>query len=72
VENVSGHKRNPNNIIDLLCREHFLRIVEYGGVMGSAYSFDYYAIGPDAVDRDDRKFNKAICVNGRAKYCFVL
>jgi len=35
LENPGGHGRKPNGILDLLCREHFSRIVEYAGVMGS-------------------------------------
>jgi hypothetical protein len=58
VENAGGHRRNPNGILDLLCREHFPGLVEYAGVMGPAYTFDHYAVAPDAVDRDDREFNK--------------
>jgi hypothetical protein len=27
-------------------------------VTGPTYSFDHYTIAPDAVDRDDKKFNK--------------
>jgi hypothetical protein len=57
VENAGGHGRNPNGILGLLCREQFLGLVEYAGVMGSAYTFDHYAVAPDAVDRDGRKFN---------------
>jgi hypothetical protein len=40
-----------------LCKEHFPGLVEYTGVMGLAYTFDHYAVTPDAVDRDDREFN---------------
>jgi hypothetical protein len=58
VENTDGHKRNPNGILCLLCREQFPRIVDYGRVTGPTYSFDHYTIAPDAVDRDDKKFNK--------------
>jgi hypothetical protein len=32
-------------------------LVEYAIVMGLAYTFDHYVVAPDAVDRDDRKFN---------------
>jgi hypothetical protein len=27
------------------------------GVTGLAYTFDHYAVAPDAVDRDNREFN---------------
>jgi hypothetical protein len=57
VDYVGGHRRNPNGILSLLCREHFPRLVEYAEVMGLAYSFDHYAVAPDAVDRDGREFN---------------
>jgi hypothetical protein len=33
------------------------RLVEYAGVTGPAYTFDHYAVAPDAVNRDDREFN---------------
>jgi hypothetical protein len=52
---VSSH--NPNGILDLLYREHFPRLVEYVGVTGPTYTFDHYAVAPDAVDRDSREFN---------------
>jgi hypothetical protein len=42
VENAGGHKRNPNVILALLYREHFPGIIDFGGVMGPAYSFDHY------------------------------
>jgi hypothetical protein len=57
VENEGGHKRNPNGLFGLMCREHCPRIVEYNGVIGLAYSFDHYVVAPDIVDRDDRLFN---------------
>jgi hypothetical protein len=50
VENVGGHHRNPNGILGLLCREHFSGLVEYARVTGLAYTFDHYAVAPDAVD----------------------
>ena len=49
--------RQVNVILGLLCREHFLGLVEYAGVMGPAYSFDHYAAAPDAEDRAGRVFN---------------
>jgi hypothetical protein len=57
VENAGGHRRNPNGIVDLLCREHFPGLVEYAGVMSLAYTFDHYALAPNAVDRDGREFD---------------
>jgi hypothetical protein len=60
VENAGGHGRNPNDIIGLLCREHFPGLVEYAGVTGPAYTFDHYVVARDAVDRDDREFNNKV------------
>jgi hypothetical protein len=57
VENVGDHRRNPNVILGLLCREHFHGLVEYAGVTGPACTFDHYAVAPDAVDRDSQEFN---------------
>jgi hypothetical protein len=57
MENAGGHNRNPNGTLDLLCREHFPGLVEYAGMMGLAYTFDHYAVAPDAVDQNDREFN---------------
>jgi hypothetical protein len=61
VDYAGGHRRLPNGILGLLCREHFPGLfpglVEYAGVMGLAYTFDHYAVAHDAVDRDDREFN---------------
>jgi hypothetical protein len=57
VDYAGGHRRNPNDILGLLCREHFPGLVEYTGVTGPAYSFDHYAVSPDAVDRDGPEFN---------------
>jgi hypothetical protein len=57
VENARGHGCNPNDILDLLYKEHFPRLVEYAGMMGPAYTFDHYVVAPDAVYRDDREFN---------------
>jgi hypothetical protein len=54
LENAGGHGRKPNDILDLLCKEHFSRLVEYVGVMGPTYFFDHYTVAPDVVDRDDR------------------
>jgi hypothetical protein len=57
VDYAGGHRRLPNGILGLLCREHFPGLVEYAGVMGLAYTFGHYVVASDAVDRDDRKFN---------------
>jgi hypothetical protein len=64
LDYAGGHHRPPNGILGLLCRKHFLGLVEYAGVTGLAFTFDHYAVAPDAVDRDDREFsNKAERVN---------
>jgi hypothetical protein len=55
-----GHSRNPNGILGLLCKEHFPGLVEYVGVTGPPYTFDHYAVAPDAVDRDDIEFNNKV------------
>jgi hypothetical protein len=57
LDHARGHRCLPNGILGLLCREHFPRLVEYAGVTGLAYTFDHYAVAPDAVDRDDQEFN---------------
>ena len=41
----------PNNILGLLCREHFPRLVEYTGVTSLAYSFYHYVVSPDGLGR---------------------
>jgi hypothetical protein len=60
VENAGGHRRNPSGILGLLCREHFPRLVEYARVTGLAYTFDHYAVAPDAVDWDGWEFNNKV------------
>jgi hypothetical protein len=55
-----GSSSPPNNILGLLCREHFPGLVEYAGVTGPAFTFDHYAVAPDAVDRDGREFNNKV------------
>jgi hypothetical protein len=66
---LGGHHRLPNGILGLLCREHFPGLVEYAGVTGPAYTFDHYAVAPDAVDRDSQKFNKALF--GYSQYTWI-
>jgi hypothetical protein len=46
VDYAGGQRRPPNGILGLLCREHFLRLVEYAGVTGPAFTFDHYAVAP--------------------------
>jgi hypothetical protein len=62
VVNAGGHKRNPNGILDLLCKEDFPSLVEYARVMGLTYSFEHYTVAPNTVDRDDREFNNKVRV----------
>jgi hypothetical protein len=57
VDYVGGHRRLPNGILGVLCREHFPGLVEYVGLTGLDYTFDHYAVAPDAVDQDGREFN---------------
>jgi hypothetical protein len=51
-----GH-HDPFSILGLLCREHFPGLVKYAGVTGPAFTFDHYAVAPDAVDQDGRELN---------------
>jgi hypothetical protein len=63
LENAGGHDRNPNDILDHVCRKHFHVLVEYDEVISPAYSFVHYVVASDVVDRDGRQFNnKAECV----------
>jgi hypothetical protein len=54
---MQGHDRNPNDILGLLCKEHFPGLFEYVRVTDPTYNFDHYTVTPDAVDQDDREFN---------------
>jgi hypothetical protein len=60
VKNAEGHGCNHNGILVLLCKEHLPGLVEYAGVTGPAYTFDHYIVAPDAIDRDNRKFNNKV------------
>jgi hypothetical protein len=42
-----GHARLVNGILCLLCRQHFLGLVEYAWKTEPAYTFDHYAVAPD-------------------------
>jgi hypothetical protein len=42
----SGHK--PNDILGLLCHEHYPRIVQYAGKTELAYTFDHYTVALDS------------------------
>ena len=37
-----------NGILGLLCRQHFPGIITYASKTELAYSFDHYAVAPDA------------------------
>jgi hypothetical protein len=50
MKDTCGHKRNSNGILDLLFREHFPEIVEYGRHSSPTHSFNHYVVVPDAVD----------------------
>ena len=50
------HKRKPNGILGLLCRQHFPRLVMHAGVLEPAYTWDHYMASPDATDREGRNF----------------
>jgi hypothetical protein len=43
-----------------LVREHFPRIVGYGGYPSLAFSFDHYDVALDAEDRDSMEFNNKV------------
>ena len=54
------HKRLPNGILGLLCRQHFPGMVAFGGSMEPGYTLEHYVAFLDMPDRDDRVFrNKA-------------
>ena len=52
----SEHKRKPNGILGLLCRQHFPKLVMHAGVLEPAYTWDHYMASPDATDREGRNF----------------
>jgi len=43
-----GSARLVNDIMGLLCRQHFPGIVTYASKTEPAYSFDHYAVASDA------------------------
>ena len=51
-----AHKRKPNDIMGLLCREIFPRLVMHAGVLEPAYTWDHYIAVPDAEDWEGRSF----------------
>jgi hypothetical protein len=57
VAGGGAHTCQVNDILSLLCKEHFHGLVEYAGVTRPAYSFDHYAAAPDAEDRANRRYN---------------
>jgi hypothetical protein len=57
------HKRHVNGILGLLCRLHFLGLIEFGGKQEPAYTFDHYVAFPNLPDQFCRQFtNKAVWV----------
>ena len=52
-----GSARLVNGILGLLCRQHFPSIITCASKTEPAYSFDHYAVAPDAADRARRVFN---------------
>ena len=50
------HNRKVNDILGLLCREHFPGLVAYAGQQQPAYTWDHYVAAPDVPDRDRRRF----------------
>ncbi|XP_039803833.1 uncharacterized protein LOC120667912 [Panicum virgatum] len=61
-----AHKRKVNDILGLLCREHFPGLVHYQGRYEPAWTWDHYiAANNDQLDRSGRAFeNKAERVKG--------
>ncbi|KAL6644135.1 hypothetical protein ACP70R_018901 [Stipagrostis hirtigluma subsp. patula] len=54
------HTHKPNDILGLLCREHFPGKVRIGERLVPASTFEHYAAVPDHPDREGRYFpNKA-------------
>jgi hypothetical protein len=57
---ADANRRHISGILGLLCREHFLGLVDYVGRREPAYTFPHYYSAPDVPDRDGRVFaNKA-------------
>ena len=50
------HKRKPNGILGLLCKEHFPGLVMHAEVLELAYTWDHYITVPDTDDREGRNF----------------
>jgi hypothetical protein len=53
---LGTHDRLPSGILGLLCKMHFLGIVEYAGTWEPAYTFDRYAATLDLPDWLSREF----------------
>lgn len=57
---AGDHKRLPNGILGLLCKQHFPGRVQFAGGVEPAYTFEHYVSIPDARDQEGRVFdNKA-------------
>ncbi|XP_066341328.1 uncharacterized protein [Miscanthus floridulus] len=51
-----AHKRLPNGILGLLCREHFPGLVRYAEALEPAYTYEHYVAAPDAEDETGRTY----------------
>ena len=50
------HTCHVNGILGLLIKEKFPGLVQFGGTIEPAYTWDHYAAVPDTPDRDGRVF----------------
>ena len=54
------HKRKPNGILGLLCKEHFPGLMQQAGMLEPAYTWDHYIAFRNVPDWDEKVFaNKA-------------
>ena len=51
-----AHKRLPNGILGLLCREHFPGLVRYAEALEPAYTYEHYVAALDAEDETGRTY----------------
>ena len=51
-----AHKRLPNGILGLLCREHFPGLVRYTEALEPTYTYEHYVAAPDAEDEMGRTY----------------
>ena len=52
-----AHKRLPNGIMGLLCREHFPGLVTHVGAREPAYTYEHYVSAPDAEDETGHTYD---------------